>query len=189
MTAFDGPSDRNATFAPTADRTMSAAVTVAAPARLHLGFLDPSGTLGRRFGSLGMMIDGLATVVEIAGAAEERIDASAEASHELPRVRRLLRQLQAATGKRQPVAGADQRGAAATRRPGIRHAAGTRAWAALSRNSMGWALTTPAVASLLDRGGRSGIGIAGFDRGGVLVDGGPRPGSNAPPVLARFMFP
>ena len=27
-----------------------AAVSVDAPARLHLGFLDPSGTLGRRFG-------------------------------------------------------------------------------------------------------------------------------------------
>ena len=36
----------------------AAAVSVLAPARLHLGFLDPSGTLGRRFGSLGMMIDG-----------------------------------------------------------------------------------------------------------------------------------
>ena len=35
----------------------STAVSVNAPGRLHLGFLDPSGTLGRRFGSLGLMIE------------------------------------------------------------------------------------------------------------------------------------
>ena len=135
-----------------------------------------------------MMIDDLATVVEIAGAAEERIDASAEASHELPRVRRLLRQLQAASGKRQPV----QVRISEALPPHVGLGSGTQLALALGRafsELHGLALTTPAVASLLDRGGRSGIGIAGFDRGGVLVDGGPRPGSNAPPVLARFMFP
>ena len=30
------------------------AVGVRAPGRLHLGFLDPSGSLGRRFGSIGI---------------------------------------------------------------------------------------------------------------------------------------
>ncbi len=39
------------------------AVSVNAPGRLHLGFLDPSGTLGRRFGSLGLMIEGFETDV------------------------------------------------------------------------------------------------------------------------------
>ena len=33
------------------------ALRVQAPGRLHLGFLDPAGTLGRRFGSLGLVID------------------------------------------------------------------------------------------------------------------------------------
>src|SRR3990172_5621857 len=31
-----------------------ASVVVTAPARLHLGFIDPDGSLGRRFGSLGV---------------------------------------------------------------------------------------------------------------------------------------
>jgi len=35
----------------------AAQVTVAAPGRLHLGFLDPDGSLGRSFGSLGLTID------------------------------------------------------------------------------------------------------------------------------------
>jgi len=33
-------------------------VSAHAPARLHLGFLDPGGSLGRRFGSLGLVIGG-----------------------------------------------------------------------------------------------------------------------------------
>ena len=36
---------------------MSRSVTVTVPARLHLGFLDIDGSLGRRFGSIGLSID------------------------------------------------------------------------------------------------------------------------------------
>jgi predicted sugar kinase len=39
-----------------ADATV-ARVTVTVPARLHLGFVDLNGELGRRFGSLGIAID------------------------------------------------------------------------------------------------------------------------------------
>ena len=45
---------------------MSAAprcITVESPARLHLGFVDLSGDLGRKFGSLGLAIEGLSTIV------------------------------------------------------------------------------------------------------------------------------
>src|SRR5580704_14886008 len=38
-----------------------AAVEVFAPARLHLGFLDLEGALGRRYGSLGLAIDRFGT--------------------------------------------------------------------------------------------------------------------------------
>jgi beta-ribofuranosylaminobenzene 5'-phosphate synthase len=41
-------------------------VRVRAPARLHFGFLDLSGELGRRFGSLGLAIEEIATELEIA---------------------------------------------------------------------------------------------------------------------------
>src|SRR3954451_1267946 len=40
-------------------------VTVTVPARLHLGFLDLNGGLGRRFGSVGLGIDGLRTRLTI----------------------------------------------------------------------------------------------------------------------------
>ncbi|MFZ3328974.1 MAG: GHMP kinase, partial [Methylocella sp.] len=40
-------------------------VTVTAAARLHLGFLDMNGGLGRRFGGLGLAIDRPATRLTI----------------------------------------------------------------------------------------------------------------------------
>src|ERR1700719_2512667 len=41
------------------------AIEVVAPARLHLGFLDLDGSIGRRFGSIGLTIDGIATRVTV----------------------------------------------------------------------------------------------------------------------------
>ena len=51
-----------------------AAVTVDAPARLHLGFLDPNATLGRAFGSLGLFVDGPGTRLVARRAERQRID-------------------------------------------------------------------------------------------------------------------
>ena len=42
-----------------------ASVTVTVPARLHLGFLDLNGGLGRRFGSMGLAISGPRTRLTI----------------------------------------------------------------------------------------------------------------------------
>jgi beta-RFAP synthase len=41
----------------------------------------------------------------------------------------------------------------------------------------------------LGRGGRSGIGIGVFDRGGLILDGGRAPGTGTPPVISRLDFP
>jgi len=49
---------------------MPSSVVVTAPARLHLGFLDMHGGLGRRFGSLGLTIEGFATRVRVEPATE-----------------------------------------------------------------------------------------------------------------------
>ena len=38
-------------------------VRIESPARLHLGFVDLNGDLGRKFGSLGLAISDLSTVV------------------------------------------------------------------------------------------------------------------------------
>jgi beta-RFAP synthase len=164
------------------------AVRVSAPGRLHLGFLDPSGTLGRRFGSLGMMLEETATVVRLARSSAHRVHAAPVARHEVDRVERLVAKLRSATGFRDPLDVFIE----AALPPHVGLGSGTQIALALGRAFAELhclQLSTPALASLLGRGGRSGIGIAGFDVGGVLVDGGPRTGSNAPPVLARIEFP
>ena len=50
------------------------AVRVVAPARLHLGFLDLNGGLGRRFGSIGLAIDQPRTDLILARSATSSAD-------------------------------------------------------------------------------------------------------------------
>src|SRR5215472_14263496 len=48
-------------------------ITVTIPARLHLGFLDLNGSLGRRFGSIGLAITGFRTKVVLRRAARNHV--------------------------------------------------------------------------------------------------------------------
>ncbi len=48
--------------------------SVSAPARLHLGFLDLNGGLGRRYGSIGLALDAPATEVRVTRAKTKRCD-------------------------------------------------------------------------------------------------------------------
>ncbi len=164
-------------------------VRVSAPGRLHLGFLDPSASLGRRFGSLGLVIDGFETVVELQRGDEPRMSAEgAAAQAELGRAREHLADLQRATGSRAPVHLhlAQVLPAHAGFGSGTQLALAIgRAFAALH----GLSLATAEIARLLGRGLRSGVGIAGFDHGGLLLDGGPGEDGTPAPLLARFDVP
>ena len=83
---------------------LPASVRVRAPGRLHLGFLDPAGTLGRRFGSLGLVVDGPATVLELRRAATEGSSAGTPtAAAELPRAAEHLAALRRATRQSAPL--------------------------------------------------------------------------------------
>lgn len=65
----------------------------------------------------------------------------------------------------------------------------------------GQEIEVPQIARIVGRGGTSGIGVASFDKGGFIIDGGhhqgekpeflPSSASNAspPPILARYDFP
>jgi beta-RFAP synthase len=164
--------------------TLPAAVRVRAPARLHLGFLDLEGGLGRRFGSLGLAIEEIATVVSLRAAAADRLDGA-----EAARVARHLATLRAAWGIDVPVA--------VTVEPAIpAHAglgSGTQLGLALGlglARLVGRKATPADVAVLLDRGARSGIGVGAFAAGGFLVDGGRAAGEALPPpIVARLPFP
>jgi beta-ribofuranosylaminobenzene 5'-phosphate synthase len=166
-----------------------AGVAVRAAGRLHLGFLDPAGTLGRRFGSIGLVIEGFATEVELAPAAEDLLAADDRAGEaELGRVAAHLQRLREQTGRTAPL-NLRLRGTLA---PHAGFGSGTQLALALGRAFVrlhGLDVPTTTLAAWLGRGLRSGVGIAGFDQGGLIVDGGPAADGGAAPVLARLAMP
>lgn len=162
---------------------MSNSVTVRVPARLHLGFLDPSGDADRRFGSLGLPLDEPETVVTLSRSAEDHVagpDSPRAAAH----LATLCRRLGIRTRHRLVIEEAIPAHA------GL--GSGTQialAVAAALRTLHQLALDTDADATLLARGGRSGIGIASFASGGVIIDAGKGGSSRPPTVVARLPFP
>jgi beta-RFAP synthase len=166
-----------------------ARVSVCAAGRIHLGFLDPSATLGRRFGSLGLVVERFQTEVSIAPAARDTWQAdSAAAEAQLERAVAHVQRLRERSGRSAPLA---------LRLHGVlpAHAglgSGTQLALALGRafaRHHGLDVPTPTLAAWLGRGKRSGIGIAGFDQGGLLVDGGPGADGAPAPLLARLPLP
>jgi beta-ribofuranosylaminobenzene 5'-phosphate synthase len=158
-------------------------VRVIAPARLHLGFLDLDGSLGRRFGSLGLAVDGLSTRVGIAPAAATQVVGFGE----LDRASALLGTL--ADAWRLPPLRVTVEGAIPA------HAglgSGTQLTLALGvglAKLAGRQEGARDIARLLGRGRRSGIGIGAFEQGGFLLDGGSASDGEPPPVTARLPFP
>jgi beta-ribofuranosylaminobenzene 5'-phosphate synthase len=164
-------------------------VDVRAPARLHLGFLDPAGSLGRPWGSLGLVIDGMDTEVTIGGASRDSFEArTAEMTAELERARSHVDALRRHTACREPIHLQLLRAP-----PG--HAgfgSGTQLALAVGHAFMRWhglEASTADIARWLGRGLRSGVGIAGFEQGGLLVDAGPGAEGEPAPVIARVALP
>jgi beta-RFAP synthase len=164
-------------------------VRVSAPGRLHLGFLDPAGTLGRAFGSLGLVIDGFATEVELMAAASDAVTGDTPAAQvELDRADALLKILRQHTGCHAPLSLRLRQ----VLPPHAGFGSGTQLACAIGRAFARWHgldLGTATLAQWLGRGLRSGIGIAGFDAGGLLLDGGPGADGWPAPLLSRVAFP
>lgn len=187
---IDAPLPPMAPASPTVPRAAArTGVGVRAPGRLHLGFLDPSGTLGRRFGSIGLVIDGFETELDLRSATRDELAADTPAAQaELERVAAHLRVLREHTGRDAPLA-------LRLRRVLPAHAgfgSGTQLALAVGRAFVRWQgldVDTPTLAQWLGRGLRSGIGIAGFDAGGLLLDGGPGRDGRPAKLLSRVELP
>jgi beta-RFAP synthase len=166
----------------------SAAVIVEAPARLHLGFLDPGASLGRRFGSLGLVIDGIATVVTLARETGLKRNVVEADDVNIRRIADHLATLQCETGRDEPLRVQLHQSSAVHAGFG----SGTQLALAVGRGFAalhGLTPSTQSLAALLGRGERSGIGVAAFDEGGLLLDAG-RTASGAPaPLIARLAIP
>jgi len=169
-------------------------ISIKSTARLHMGFFDLHGGLGRKFGSIGLSL------------ATPTIELSAQMSSQL--------QVEGITSVVDKVATIAQQfitklNLSGSVRFNIRqhipeHAglgSGTQtalAVGAAISQLYKLNLSTAQIAELTGRGGRSGIGIAAFDYGGLLIDGGraartntslSKLSSNVPPLLARYDFP
>jgi beta-RFAP synthase len=164
-------------------------VTVRAPGRLHLGFLDPAGSLGRRFGSVGLVIDGYETGIALSVAAKDAVvAASPGAGVDVERASACLHTLRQFSGCHAPL----RLQLLQALPPHTGFGSGTQLALAVGRafaRLHGLDVDTATLARWLGRGMRSGIGIAGFDQGGLLVDGGPGPDGSPAPVLARVDLP
>jgi beta-ribofuranosylaminobenzene 5'-phosphate synthase len=158
-------------------------VAVTMSARLHLGFLDLNGGLGRRFGSIGLAVSAPRGRLTLRRAHATRVDGLE--SERASRYLLALRQRLGLAGEHHltideaipPHAGLGS---------GTQLALGV---AAALRLLHGLAPDAPHDARLLDRGARSGVGIGLFETGGLVVDGGRTPDSAAPPIVSRMDFP
>ena len=148
-----------------------------------MGFIDLSGSLGRHFGSIGIALNEINTRLTLTKADKRTIvGSSAE------RAERCLSQLCEA------MAVSDQVNinieSAIPEHVGL----GSGTQMALAIGSAlnayyGLGLSVREVASVMDRGLRSGIGIGVFEHGGLVLDGGRGEKTDIPPVLVHLDVP
>jgi beta-ribofuranosylaminobenzene 5'-phosphate synthase len=158
-------------------------VQVTTTARLHLGFLDLAGDLGRRFGSIGLAIDAFETRVELREAPS--FEVSGEERERAERIaRRVAEGLGVDTDKKLTISNAIpvHAGLGSGTQLALAIATAFRLLGRLPSDAR-------ADARLLDRGARSGVGVALFERGGLAVDAGRGPETEIPPVVAWMNFP
>jgi beta-RFAP synthase len=166
-------------------------VTIRATARLHLGFIDLHGGLGRIFGSLGVSIDQPACVVEL----QRRKEGIVVNGEEKDRVKNLADRMASHFGK--------SRGFQLTVWESIPKHVGLGSGTQLSL-AVGTAiamlyeksLTPHELSKIMGRGVVSGVGTATFAEGGFVIDGGKstttpegKDSVDVPPLLFRQPVP
>lgn len=164
-------------------------IEIHAQSRLHFGLLGWGNANPRQFGGVGLMVDrpGLrlravqANAMEARGPHAQRILKVAARVNE-----RLHRDLQCP-----PVAASFEMLDAPAEHIGLGTGSQLSLAVAqcLSYLSTGELLNSTTLANLAGRGLRSGIGIHGFEHGGLIVDGGKRSANATPPMVARHAFP
>ena len=158
-------------------------VKVSAPGRLHLGFLDLHGGLGRLFGSLGLSLYDISTDIEARHGSKLLVSGpGAKRAHKY--AERMLAHLNIRAGLRMHIQRAIPEHAGLGSGTQMALAVGT----AISK-LFDASLSSAGVARILDRGIRSGIGIGAFTSGGFIVDAGRSSTTEVPPIVSRLHFP
>jgi beta-RFAP synthase len=158
-------------------------ITVQAPARLHMGFVDLSRHATRRFGSLGLTLEDIHVRVHVRHSDSDRFEGE---QHE--RARSYVNLMREKFTLTSPLD--------LTVEKAIPHHTGLGSGTQLAL-ATGAALnelfdldqSPAALAALFERGARSGIGVGAFEQGGFLVDGGKSSNETPPPIISRVAFP
>lgn len=166
-----------------ASRPRGELIRVLAPARLHLGFLDLNGGLGRKFGSIGLAIDQPATELTL-----ERAKTDIVEGPEQRRAQRALHQFKAILNLERSYRLSVTRAIPAHAGLGSGTQLAMAVGAALAALE-GLETELRALGQMQNRGARSAIGMAAFERGGFVVDGGRGGSDTPPPVIVRADFP
>lgn len=155
--------------------------------RLHFGLLGWGPNAPRQFGGIGLMVEEPGLVVT--GEPSERFEAVGPLSERVSGFLRRVEGMEAAGGSLKPARIEVQSAPEEHQGLGV----GTQIDLAVSRLLLGLSgVDEPSLeqlAALSGRGRRSGIGLHGFLRGGLLVDGGHRVADSVPPLVARMDFP
>lgn len=160
-------------------------VTIKSTARLHMGFFDLHGGLGRKFGSIGLALKHPATTISMKKSKVIEVDGMESA-----RANNILRNLQHALGLSAKQSATIQIKEAIPAHAGL--GSGTQLALAVG---MAYSqlyelnLTPLQIAQITARGARSGIGVGTFLHGGVVVDGGRGANTVIPPIIAQADFP
>jgi len=157
--------------------------SVLAPARLHLGFVDMHGGLGRSFGSLGLCLDELFTHV-VATASPDVIIQGPSSSRATVYAGKILEYFDKKQGVKMIIKQAIPEHAGLGAGTQLSLAVGTAI-----AGIYGAVLSTRKIAEIMDRGARSGIGVGAFSMGGFLVDGGRGVNTHVPPIISHIHFP
>lgn len=148
-----------------------------------MGFVDLHGGAGRRYGSLGLALEGPFTRLRLRTDAEVVAEGS-DAARAVRYATALAERFHLSEGVRIDVDEAIPPHAGLGSGTQLALAVGTGMAKLFDLD-----VRTVDLAAALDRGTRSGLGIGLFDHGGFVVDGGSAGDGVPPPVIARQPFP
>ena len=166
--------------------TQSRQVKVTSRARLHMGFFDLHGGLGRLYGGIGLSLSEPVQTLTLGLAKTWSAETTANA-RALGMTQSLMAKLKLNSALRLDLQQSLPEHAGLGSGTQLALAIGAAISHLFQLN-----LSTKELAMLSGRGQRSGIGIAAFDHGGLLIDGGRRmeaASKGIPPLLARYDFP
>ncbi len=166
--------------------TQSRQVKVTSRARLHMGFFDLHGGLGRLYGGIGLSLSEPVQTLTLSLAETWSAETAANA-RALAMTQSLMAKLKLNSALRLYLQQSLPEHAGLGSGTQLALAIGAAISHLFQLN-----LSTKELAMLSGRGQRSGIGIAAFDHGGLLIDGGRRmeaASKGIPPLLARYDFP